>query len=88
MLGINDKARIRQLEDKLNERGASVTYLRVGKRTMIAMITESDGWETIGVAYTQDPANFVEEIGKRWALEDACNKLGQGRFWEGNNLSL
>lgn len=69
------------LEKKLHDEwSANANYYRIGQRITLAVITEPDGRETAGVAYTQDPENYNAEIGMRWALEDACSKLGQGRF--------
>jgi len=66
----------------LESRGVRVAFQRVSERHMIAILTEADGWETLGSAATQTPWRFDDLAGARYALEDAINKLGSGRFHE------
>jgi len=49
-------------------------FCRFGKRSTICLLQFKNGFECIGVAITQDPANFDGEIGAKWAYEDAIDK--------------
>jgi hypothetical protein len=53
------------------------TYLRIGKKTTICMLTLDNGYEIIGTSACVDPSNFDYTIGKQCAEEDAMNKFGQ-----------
>ena len=50
-------------------------YVRVGQKTTICCLTLENGFEVIGESACVDPANFNEELGKKYAYERAFNKL-------------
>lgn len=65
----------------LDSRNIAVSYGAIGHRVTYANLTEKDGWQTVGLAYTKSPEAFSYEVGKYWALKDAIDKLGSGRFY-------
>jgi hypothetical protein len=77
-----DSTELVYLNQTLENRGITVDIQRIGERTMIALLTEKDGWETVGVAHTLAPEQFSVLIGSLTAVQDAVNKLGTGRFFE------
>lgn len=53
------------------------TFMRIGKKTTICMLTLDNGFEIIGTSACVDPNNFDYSIGKSSAEEDAMYKFGQ-----------
>ena len=53
----------------------SEEYLRVGKRTVICLLTLTNGFEIVASSACLDPKNFNEETGKMISKELAFQKL-------------
>jgi len=50
-------------------------YQRMGKKTLVCLLTLANGFEIVGTAACVDPANFDMEIGKKISREEAVNKV-------------
>ena len=50
-------------------------YQTLGNRTTICFMKCKNGFEVVGVAHCQDPANFDEEIGQVEAFKDGLDKI-------------
>lgn len=50
-------------------------YVQVGQKTTICCLTLKNGFEVIGESACVDPANFNEELGRKYSHERAFNKL-------------
>lgn len=50
-------------------------YLKVGLKTVIAILTLENGFEIIGTAACVDINNFDFEIGKKYAREKAIDQI-------------
>lgn len=48
-------------------------YIKVGLKTVIAVLTLKNGFEIIGTSACVDPNNFDFEIGKKYAREKAID---------------
>lgn len=54
---------------------ASVTLRNMGERSVVALLTLTNGFELVGTAHCKDPALFNQDIGELYALKDALQKL-------------
>lgn len=52
------------------------TFMRMGMKTTICLVTLDNGYEVVGSSACVDPNNFDFNIGKEWAWKDAKDKLG------------
>ena len=52
-------------------------YVKMGQKTVVCLLTLRNGFELIGTGSCVDPANFSMEIGKKYAREEAANKIWQ-----------
>jgi hypothetical protein len=52
------------------------TFMKIGKKTTICLLTLDNGFEITGTSACVDPANFDYEIGKEQAELDALRKFG------------
>jgi len=52
-----------------------IEFLKVGRKTTIALLTTESGFEIIGKSSCVNPADYNFEIGKNWATKDAISKL-------------
>jgi hypothetical protein len=59
----------------LESRIKTVEYMQVRDRMIMCFITMVNGYEVTGEAYVADPANHVEEKGRRVAYNNAFDKL-------------
>jgi len=50
-------------------------YIKVGLKTVIAVLTLKNGFEIIGTSACVDPNNFDFEIGKKYAREKAIDQI-------------
>ena len=50
-------------------------YIKVGLKTVIAVLTLKKGFEIIGTSACVDPNNFNFEIGKKYAREKAIDQI-------------
>jgi hypothetical protein len=66
----------------LTEREIRTSFIALGDKTVVCLLVEKDGWETLGKAHTRDPDKFEYNLGKLVSLKDAVSNLGSGRFWE------
>jgi hypothetical protein len=51
------------------------SYLRLGAKTTVCILTLQNGFEVVGSSACVDPANFDYATGKRLAREDAMRKV-------------
>jgi len=84
LLSLNDakvviatKTAPRVTEDYIRGRIASVDYMRVSDCGTVCVITMVNGWVTTGFSAPADTRNFDEEVGKRYAYENAFRPLWQ-----------
>lgn len=64
------KVTLPQLEGLIHE----TTYLSKGTLT-ICVLELTNGAQVIGISNVIDPSNFVQELGDKYAREDAIRKL-------------
>lgn len=50
-------------------------YIKVGLKTVIAVLTLKNNFEIIGTSACVDPNNFDFEIGKKYAREKAIDQI-------------
>ena len=50
-------------------------YIKVGLKTVIAILILENGFEIIGTSACVDPDNFDFEIGKKYAREKAIDQI-------------
>ena len=50
-------------------------YIKVGLKTVIAILILENGFEIIGTSACVDPNNFDFEIGKKYAREKAIDQI-------------
>lgn len=50
-------------------------YIKVGVKTVVAVLTLKNGFEIIGTSACVDPSNFNLEIGSKYARERAIDKI-------------
>ena len=50
-------------------------YIKVGLKTVIAVLTLKNNFEIIGTSACVDPNNFNFEIGKKYAREKAIDQI-------------
>ena len=50
-------------------------YIKVGLKTVIAVLTLKNSFEIIGTSACVDPNNFDFEIGKKYAREKAIDQI-------------
>ena len=50
-------------------------FIKVGIKTVIAVLTLKNGFEIIGTSACVDPANFDLKIGSKYAKEKAIDKI-------------
>jgi len=53
----------------------SETYMKVGLKTTVCLITLKNGFEVIGTSACVDPAAYSEDIGKRLSREKAKDTI-------------
>jgi hypothetical protein len=53
----------------------SVEYIKIGRKTTVALITVKNGFEIVGSSACVNPDDFNEIIGQHYALVDALDKL-------------
>lgn len=53
------------------------SYVRIGQKTTVCCLTLKNGFEVLGESACVDPANFNEELGRKYAYERAFEKLWQ-----------
>jgi hypothetical protein len=61
--------------DILRRYVANYSFLRVGVKTTICVMTMKNGFEMIGTSACVNPSEFDQEIGDRCALKDALVKV-------------
>lgn len=64
-------------EELLRSKIVGESYSRMGVKTTICVLTMKNGFEVVGESACVDPANFDYELGKKYAYENAFNKLWQ-----------
>jgi hypothetical protein len=64
-------------EEVLKSKIVSEQYAKMGQKTTICLLTMDNGFEIVGHEACVDPNNFDYEIGKKYAYENAFNKLWQ-----------
>lgn len=62
-------------EEVLKSKIIGEQYMRMGQKTTICVLTMANGFEVVGQSACVDPANFNYELGKKYAYENAFNKL-------------
>lgn len=62
-------------EEILHDKITSTEYAPMGRKTTVCVLTLVNGFEVVGTSACVDPSNFDFEIGKKYAFEDAFNKL-------------
>lgn len=53
----------------------SEEYTKMGMKTTVCLLTLKNGFEIIGTSGCVDPANFDESIGRKFAKEQAVDKI-------------
>ena len=54
-----------------------VEFDKVGKKTTYCLLIVKKGFEVVGTSACVDPANFVVELGQKYALKAALKKLDE-----------
>jgi hypothetical protein len=62
-------------QDILDQIVAKHFFVFPGTTTTVCCLTLRNGYTTIGTSACVDPDNFNAEIGERYALEDAAEKV-------------
>lgn len=62
-------------EDLLKSKIVGESYSRMGIKTTICVLTMANGFEVVGTSACVDPNNFNYETGKKYAYENAFDKL-------------
>lgn len=52
-------------------------FQKMGTKTTICLIKLKNGFEIVGTSACVDPKDFNQELGKKFALERAIEKLGE-----------
>jgi hypothetical protein len=63
-----------KLRNKIESLIENEEYAFIGKRTTICLLTLRSGYEAVGKSAVADEAAFDEEIGRKYAYEDAIKK--------------
>ncbi|MFA7188521.1 MAG: Gp49 family protein [Sphaerochaetaceae bacterium] len=71
-MSVANKVVPQDLEDEI---ASEVYHVLPNTTTTVAMLTTKTGWDLTGISACVDPANFNEEVGRKWAREDALKKL-------------
>jgi hypothetical protein len=62
-------------EELLKSKIVGESYSRMGLKTTVCVLTMANGFEVVGTSACIDPDNFNYELGKKYAFENAYNKL-------------
>jgi molybdopterin/thiamine biosynthesis adenylyltransferase len=54
-----------------------INFYRVGAKTTVAVLTLSNGFEVVGTSACVNPENFDKELGDKYSLIDALDKLDE-----------
>ena len=68
---------IRLTQEDIEATIVSEEYTKMGKKTTVCLLTLRNGFEIIGTSGCVDPANFNEAIGRKFAKEQAVEKIWQ-----------
>ncbi|BCO16139.1 hypothetical protein_gp086 [Bacillus phage vB_BceM_WH1] len=52
-------------------------YQKMGTKTTVCLIKLTNGFEIVGTSACVDPKDFNKELGEKFALERALEKLGE-----------
>lgn len=69
------ESKVRLTQEDINEAIVSEEYIKMGKKTVVCLLTLKNGFEIVGTGSCVDPANFDMAIGKTYAREDAANQI-------------
>ncbi|WCK56667.1 Gp49 family protein [Aneurinibacillus sp. Ricciae_BoGa-3] len=77
-----------KLRNKIKSLIENKEFAFIGKRTTICLLTLKGGYEAVGKSAVADEAAFDEEIGKKYAFEDAMKKaiIALGAFLNKEDL--
>jgi len=62
-------------ESEVNALLSNAEVIKVGKKSTVVCVTLPNGFEIVESAACVDPANYDEELGKKYALEKAKSKV-------------
>lgn len=68
---------IRLTQEDIEATIVSEEYTKMGKKTTVCLLTLRNGFEITGTSGCVDPANFDEAIGRKFAKEQAVEKIWQ-----------
>lgn len=54
---------------------SKVDFVRMGVKTTACLVTLENGFELVGTSACVNPADFSEELGKKYSLIHALNEL-------------
>ena len=66
---------IKLTQEKIERVIVSEEYAKMGKKSVVCLLTLQNGFELFGYGSCVDPANFDMEIGKKYAREDAVIQI-------------
>lgn len=67
----------RVTQEAIEAKIANVQYVFADNCMTICLITMQNGWQQTGVSAPASPANYDEEVGKRYAYDNAFRPLWQ-----------
>lgn len=74
---VSTKTAPRVTEESIKEKIDSVTFLRVEATGTVCVIKMKNGWISTGFSAPADERNYDDEVGKRYAYDNAFKPLWQ-----------